>query len=171
MWVVLTAIGIFIGTYLFLFLGWHIPNHLTDKGKPPYYMTVLSVLYTILMLMALGDLFFYKSIENIYSVVFDVASILLGIIYIYTIKARTEGDSVSQIVKFLYALSFGTLIFSMFMLLTDSLFMSIANGVLATIMGILPIPHKIDKILTPPSKESTAWYAVLHKFSKPRKDE
>jgi len=171
MWVVLTVIGIFIGTYLFLFLGWHIPNHLADRGKPPYYMTVLSVLYTILMLMALGDLFFYKSIENTYSLVFDVASILLGIIYLYTIKARSEGDNVPQIVKFLYAISFGTLIFSMFMLLTDSLFMSIANGILATIMGMLPIPAKIDKILTPPSKESTAWYAVLHKFSKPRKDE
>ena len=171
MWIVLTIVGIFIATYLLLFLGWHIPNHLTDDGKPPYYMSVLSVLYTVIMLMAIGDLLFYKPTSGLYPLLFDISSILLGIIYIYTIKARTAGDRVSYTIRILYALSFGTLIFSMFMLLTNSIFMSIANGVLATLMGILPIPPKVDKILTPPSKESTAWYAVLHKFSKPRKDE
>jgi len=171
MWTILSAVGILIATYLLLFLGWHIPNHLVEKGRPPYYMLVLSILYGVIALMALWDLFTRRYSLDMYALIFEISSITLGMVYIYAIRSRYNGNDVSIVVRWLYAISFGTFIFSMMYAITSHMLISTINGVFAGIMGILPIPHWIDKILTPPSKESTAWYAVLHKFSKPRKDE
>jgi hypothetical protein len=171
MWIILSIIGLLIATYLLLFLGWHIPNHLTEKGKPPYYMVVLSILYAVIGFMALWDLIQRRNTLNVYYLIFEGGSIMLSVVYTYAMRTRYEGGTVGVWARILYALGFGAFIFGIMYAITYHLTVSIINGIFSGLLCLLPIPKWLDKYLTPPSKESTAWYAVLHKFRYPRKED
>ena len=171
MWFISAIIGILITTYLILFLGWHIPNHLAENKNPPYYMQVLSILYGVIGIMAIIDLINQKTKLNTIFSIYEFSSILLSIVYIYTIRARREGTKVSYMVRILYAVGFGGFSMGIVFGITSNITLSILNGLLAFILCLTPIPPVLDRYLTPPSKESTAWYAVLHKFKYPRKEE
>jgi len=171
MWIISAIIGILIATYLILFLGWHIPNHLAENKNPPYYMQVLSILYGVIGIMAIIDLINQKTKLNTIFSIYEFSSILLSIVYIYTIRARREGTKVSYMVRILYAVGFGGFSMGIVFGITSNITLSILNGLLAFILCLTPIPPVLDRYLTPPSKESTAWYAVLHKFKYPRKEE
>ncbi len=171
MWVIGIVLLIMLYTYIILFLGWHIPNHLTDKGKPPYYMVVLSILYAVISLMALFDLIKrYNQLSYIY-LLFEIGSLIMGMTYIYAIRKRYEGGNVSYFTRIVYSLGIGMFIFGMLYAISSNMMISLFNGLLSTALCLLPIPTWLDKHLTPPSKESTAWYAVLHKFKYPRKED
>jgi len=170
-WTILSIIGLVIATYLLLFLGWHIPNHLIGDKKPPYYMLVLSILYAVIGLMALWDIIQRREALNTYYLIFEGGSILLSIVYIYAMRTRYEGGKIGIVPRLLYALGFGSFTFGIMYAITYHLTVSIINGALAGLLCMLPIPKWLDKYLTPPPKESTAWYAVLHKFKHPRKED
>ncbi len=154
--------SIIIG-YLTLYIFWLLPNQVFSQTRNvPYHAKFFGLVMAAVAIMGMVEIYGGIKYGRPAYTVGGLAELLMGGSYLLAAWGRIESRSKLLALRIIFAISAGYLIATLVLPLSTTL--AITIGLATASLCLLPIPESIERLLTPPKPEQTAWYHVVHKF-------